>query len=492
MLVKRKTMFDLVKEDTSLLDNIEESIDYQDLIDITNIWENTMEDIPLSEAFVDNFKSERLTRFKEKLASTKDLKNQWKKLTKTMVTHKWVERYITPAQEQMVKKYFDICNKSDVSWHDYRLGFVQLCKFFGLPNKGVILEWIEFQDKGNEGRVVACRYSKGICKVNIPQNIKLTHFSPMNGLIELNPSFKSKTSGKFFYDSPRVYFTIKEKLNPFKFGIDAKVTRVCYQTVDYIPFAYIDPTYILFKDRCCYVETTKPIKVQRVGETSGKNIISGIRYDKVKESVDLCLEDSNWRTQEDSNKRKVFKSTNVLEADYQRLVELNNTMRSCNGYAEYKRAFDEFCNYCHINPNGTILTNIVIKSGKTEDTNQIYVEYSYNTRKVTLPEGSRLYHMSTVEGLTVLKPFFRGKAAKGFLYDKPRIYLTIKSKMPKFAADYKHNEKVHLYEVIGSIPSDVYVDPLLPNKLASAVYVETTKPLKCREVNEANFKGAED
>ena len=54
--------------------------------------------------------------------------------------------------------------------------------------------------------------------------------------------------------------------------------------------------------------------------------------------------------------------------------------------------------------------------------------------------------------------------------------------MPKFAADYKHNEEVHLYEVTDQIPSDVYVDPLLPNKLASAVYVETTKPLKCKEV----------
>ena len=192
--------------------------------------------------------------------------------------------------------------------------------------------------------------------------------------------------------------------------------------------------------------------------------------------------DSNWRTQEDSNKRKVFKSSNVLEQDYQRLVDLHNTMRTCQGYNEYKKAFDEFCNYCHINPNGTILTAISIKSGKTEDTNSIEVEYSYNTRKVNLPQGAKLYHMSTLGGLTELKPFFRGKSAKGFLYDKPRIYLTIKSHMPKFAADYKHNEEVHLYEVTDQIPSDVYVDPLLPNKLASAVYVETTKPLKCKEV----------
>ena len=192
--------------------------------------------------------------------------------------------------------------------------------------------------------------------------------------------------------------------------------------------------------------------------------------------------DSNWRLNEDDVKRKVFKSSNVLENDYQRLCDLHNTMRTCSGYTEYKRAFDEFCNYCHINPNGTIITSISIKSGKTEDTNSIEVEYAYNTRKVTLPEGSKLYHMSTLPNLTELKPFFRGKSAKGFLYDKPRIYLTIKSHMPKFAADYKANEQVHQYEVIGKVPDEIYVDPLLHRKMAGAVYVVTTKALKCKEV----------
>ena len=282
-LVKHSTMFDKVKDQDFInenLDIIDEGIDYNALLEITNLWEETYEDIPLSEAFTDNFKIDKLEKFKEKLKSTKDLKNQWNKLAKTMVTHKWIFRYVTSKQEEMVKKYYELCSKEDVSWSEYRKGFIQLCKFFGLPNKGVVIEWIEFEDKGNEGRAACCRYSKGIARVNIPQNIKLTHFSPMDKLTELIPSFKSKTKGKFFYDSPRVYFTVKEKLNPFKFGIDSKVTRVCYQTVDYIPFAYIDPTYILFKDRCCYVDTEKPIKVQRVGETSGKNILSGVKYDK--------------------------------------------------------------------------------------------------------------------------------------------------------------------------------------------------------------------
>lgn len=204
---------------------------------------------------------------------------------------------------------------------------------------------------------------------------------------------------------------------------------------------------------------------------------------KPHKSILIQESDSNWRLQEDSKKRKIFESSNVLENDYQRLNDLIRIMRTCKGYAEYKRAFDEFCNYCHINSNGTILTDIVIRSGKTDDTNYIKVEYSYNTRPVKLPEGSKLYHMSSLGGLTELQPFFRGKSAKGFLYDKPRIYLTTKIKMPKFAADYKSNESVHKYEVTQDVSTlQLFVDPLLANKMFAAIYVETTRPIKCKEI----------
>lgn len=211
---------------------------------------------------------------------------------------------------------------------------------------------------------------------------------------------------------------------------------------------------------------------------------SNMSQEDVNESVKIRIQeaDSNWRLQEDDKSRKVFKSSNVLENDYQRLNDLVRIMRTCEGYNEYKKAFDEFCNYCHINPNGTIITNIIIKSGKTEDTNTIEVEYTYNNRKVQLPPDAKLYHMTTVPNLSELKPFFRGKSAKGFLYDKPRIYLTTKAHMPKFAADYKAGEQLHLYKIDQPLPADIYVDPLLANKLSGAIYVETNKPIKCKEV----------
>ena len=206
----------------------------------------------------------------------------------------------------------------------------------------------------------------------------------------------------------------------------------------------------------------------------------------INESVEIRIQeaDSNWRLQEDDKSIKVFESSNVLEKDYQHLNDLVRAMRTVEGYSDYKKAFDEFCNYCHINPNGTIIVSIDIKSGKTEDTNYIKVQYSYNTRTVKLPEGAKLYHMTAIKGLTELKPFFRGKSAKGYLYDKPRVYLTIKKSMLKISADYKANQKVHLYEVTDNIDTNkVYVDPLISSKLINgAVYVETTKPIKCKEL----------
>ncbi len=276
-----KNIFDSLKENDSNILNEEdgiETIDYNSLVEITNIFEECVDndDITLSEAFADNPNNSLVKNFKERLDSVADLKNQWKKLTKSMVTHKWITRYIDKKQEDMIMKYLDIMKKEDVKYGEYRKAFCIICKFFGLPNKGVVIEWLEVQQKKNEGKTLACRYSKGISRVNIPENIRLTHFSPEDKLTELEPTFKSKTAGKFFYDSSRVYFTIKEKLDPFKFGVARGSKRICYQTDDYIPVAYIDPTYILFRDRCCYIDTQKPIKVHRVG-TAG---LFGIKKDK--------------------------------------------------------------------------------------------------------------------------------------------------------------------------------------------------------------------
>jgi len=190
---------------------------------------------------------------------------------------------------------------------------------------------------------------------------------------------------------------------------------------------------------------------------------------------------ANWSTSNEKHKRIEFKNDNVSEEDYDKLIEAYKVLRTTEKYEEYKKAFEVICKFCHIRPEGTILTKCSIRSGKEKNKNSIFVQYAYNTKKIKLPEGIKLYHMSKVAGIKELIPAFRGKSAKGFMYYKPRIYFTLHKKMSKFLADYRINEKMHKYECVENI-KDVFVDPLIWSKGQGAVYVETNKPIKVEEM----------
>ena len=198
-----------------------------------------------------------------------------------------------------------------------------------------------------------------------------------------------------------------------------------------------------------------------------------------------------WKTHNQNHALTKFKSNTISDDDYEKIKSYILTMRQTEDYQEYKKAFDRFCTYCHILPRGVIIRTYDLTRGK-EDRNSLYVEYTYNTKKITLPEGTVLYHMSKVGGITELIPAFKGKSARGFLYDKPRIYFTIRKNMPKFLADYKFNEKLHMYVCKEPI-RQAYVDPLVWSNLQGAVYVESNKPIKVEEITKekADKKAAE-
>jgi hypothetical protein len=189
-----------------------------------------------------------------------------------------------------------------------------------------------------------------------------------------------------------------------------------------------------------------------------------------------------WKTSNQNHAKSVFKNNNLEEYEYQRLMDDWHIMRSTEDYKEYKKAFNDLCDFCHIVPKGTIICKCEIKSGKTDNTNSIYLEYSENTKKIKLPEGLKLYHISKVAGIKELIPAFRGKSVKGYLYDKPRVYFTIHKKMPKFLADYKSSTKITYYEAQQEI-KEAFIDPLVWGKLYGAIYIETTHPVPVKEVS---------
>lgn len=197
-----------------------------------------------------------------------------------------------------------------------------------------------------------------------------------------------------------------------------------------------------------------------------------------------------WRTSNENHSVQHFKSTSISDKDYEKLNICIKEMKQSEDYSVYKKAFDRFCYFCHVMPRGVILKKYELTKGKP-DHNSLYVEYSYNTKKIELPENITLYHMSKVKGIKELLPVFRGKAARGFLYDKSRIYFTIRKHMPKFLADYKFKDKLHMYKCKQKIKY-AYVDPLVWSNIQGAVYIETNKPIPVEEINKQDVEKAKE
>ena len=194
---------------------------------------------------------------------------------------------------------------------------------------------------------------------------------------------------------------------------------------------------------------------------------------------------SKWSTSSDKSRPKDFKSSSITDEEYMRLKEVFKVLREeTEDYAKYKRAFNSLCKACHIVPDGTIITKYKLSKSKEEDKNILEVSYAYNTKAITLPAGTKLYHQAVVKGIKELIPRWklRGKNESGYLCDKPRVYLTMSKSLPRISTDNKLNTRLYSYEVI-TTPTKVFVDPLLPDVFQKAVYVETMNPIPVRPVD---------
>lgn len=189
-----------------------------------------------------------------------------------------------------------------------------------------------------------------------------------------------------------------------------------------------------------------------------------------------------WVPKESKSQAKnTFKSETLTDDEYKEYKEIIHTIRNTEEYSVYKKNFEKLCKFCHIAPDGTIITKLEIKRGKEEDRNSLIVEYSYNNKKVPVPDGVKLYHQTVVDNIRELIPQFRGKSQKGYLYYKPRIYFTIHKSIPKISLDYAIGDKLHTYES-NENPKQVFVDPLLNVTFNGAVYVETNKPIPVTKI----------
>lgn len=95
-----------------------------------------------------------------------------------------------------MSKHYAILTDDNCYYSAYKKSFKAVCKFMGLPADSVILENMIFtkSKKDNAMYEVSVKYSRGSAKVTIPEGIELIHVSPVEGITELIPSFRSRVS----------------------------------------------------------------------------------------------------------------------------------------------------------------------------------------------------------------------------------------------------------------------------------------------------------
>lgn len=191
-----------------------------------------------------------------------------------------------------------------------------------------------------------------------------------------------------------------------------------------------------------------------------------------------------WKTSNENNLKKTYKSNSLSKEEYEDLKKVIEELHTLENYNQYKKKFDYLCKFIGISPDGVVITKCKLTEGSKEDNSSLEVIYTSNTKKISLPEDIKLYHMSKTPGIDALNPQFRarGKSEDGYLCSSPRVYFTIFKNMPKVMADYKPTDKLTYYEAKQRI-TEVYVDPIVWVKAMGAVYVETKTPIPVRVVN---------
>ena len=86
----------------------------------------------------------------------------------------------------------------------------------------LITMYMENNNKDSERTKLSVKYSKGLVKVHIPEDVYLVHVSPVKGIKELIPSFRSKVKGKYMYPSKRVFFTVKGEISKNQAGLEGQ------------------------------------------------------------------------------------------------------------------------------------------------------------------------------------------------------------------------------------------------------------------------------
>ena len=300
----KKSKEDLKKEKKSAKKNttIKESVDidyldrttfetFEDFMEYYNLdYLSPDEDILIDKTITEGFRSaieDIKNSINQKINDKKDdkiLKAKWEDKEKDIKSRNEVKKTLDEKTYKLAKKNREILMNSK-SFGPYKRAYNWFAKTFGFSQDNSVIEHITLkEDKSSEPKnksqkiyKIYLRFCDGLKQITVPITNQLVHMSPVKGIRELTPTFRSKTKGAYFYSSPRVYFVIgKKPLSSKRFGVDEDVKLQKYTPKYDYKFAYIDQSNPGRDTGAVFIDSKLPIPVVYSNEKP------------MKESVDMC------------------------------------------------------------------------------------------------------------------------------------------------------------------------------------------------------------
>lgn len=271
--VKESVDFDSL--DDIVFESLDKFMEFYNL-DYLTPDEDVLVDATITEGFKDTFKKitnkigEYGTYSKDKKETDKKWLDQSKGIDYKKVNKKVVDK---KTFIEAKKKYSVLCDST--IYRVYKSAYDFFAKLFGFSNSDSVIEFIRFSKSEKGEYIIHIRYGDKKKRITIPIGYNVVHKSPIDGIKELIPSFRSKTRGKYFYPKPRVYFSIgKTDIDPKKYGVNPEKKLHSYTPKYDYKFAFIDQSLPELKTGAVYLDVSHPIPVEKEEEKMMKETVN--------------------------------------------------------------------------------------------------------------------------------------------------------------------------------------------------------------------------
>lgn len=449
-----------------------------------------------------------------KISSQIDINKEWS--NQKIWRNKFESRSVADDIFIKLKESYDGM-KTSKTFHQYKKHFDTFCNLIGIPKEQMIITKVKLRKGENSPNknYVYVKYAISNKQITIPNGSSLYHMSTTDSIRELKPTFRSREESGYFYSSERVYFTIRKSLSKYCADIKRKSKITYYQPVENIRSVQIDPLVPFYTQGAVFIETSNPIKVEKIKMEKESEDISPEDQGMITETEFSSLEEfmtfyglefaeddeymeesvkgflgtqmrsksfnSNWKKMWLSkiesaihvkDKSITFNSEKELKDAMEQYITISET----TSYSKYKKAFKKLLSYYGYNADRCIINRIFFN----KETLKSKINVGEGKYKLIVPNGTILVHVSPQKGITELQPTFRSKTKGKYLYSSKRVFFTLKKDIaPNHAGLEK--QKLYRYTPKENIQT-VWVDQSYPDFKTGAVYVETDYPIAVKEL----------